>query len=76
MFDNIIKIFRDAYFSNEENYNEMFQHTRVSLAKRIESIFPGGEPINEGSMVEVETKKNQNFMPKLYDTVNVPVYNV
>ena len=57
MFDNIIKIFRDAYFSNEENYNEMFQHTRLSLAKRIKSIFPVGEPINEGAMLEVETKK-------------------
>ena len=27
-------------------------------------------------MIEVETKKNQNVMPKLYDTVQVPAYNV
>ena len=44
MFDGIIKIFHDAYIANEESFNEMFQHTRVSLAKKIESLFPGGEP--------------------------------
>ena len=63
MFDTIIKIFRDSYIANEENYNEMFQQTRVSLAKRIKSIFPGGEPINEGAMLEVETKKIKTLCP-------------
>ena len=63
MFDNIINIFRDAYLSNEENFNEMFQHTRVSLTKRFKSIFPGGEPINEGAMLEVETKKIITLCP-------------
>ena len=57
VFDSIIKIFRDAHIANEETYNEMFQHTRVSLAKRIELLFPGGEPENERAMIEVETKK-------------------
>ena len=62
MFDSVIKIFRDAYIANKESFNKMFQHTRVSLAKRIESVFPGGEPENERAMIEVETKKNQNVM--------------
>ena len=57
MFDGIIKIFHDAYIANEKSFNEMFQHTRVSLAKKIESLFPGGEPENERAMIEIETKK-------------------